>query len=351
MDTAELIEVLEDAGLSPYQAEAYVTLLSLGPSSATDIADRSDVPDPRIYDVLRDLEKAGYVETYEQDSLHARAHDLDAVLEDLRGKADRLEAAAEAIEDRWEAPSMETNTVSFVTRLETILEQAEQYIGAAENQIQIAARLEEYERLRPALADAIDRDVHVRLALSIPDDAEIPTESELQAVATEVHYRELPFPFVLLVDREATCFAPHERSRNMYGVIVEDNTHAFVFNHYFMAGIWDVTTVLYEADSRDRVYVDIRKCIVELHETVDDGGTIPARIHGYDVETDDPITLSGSIVDYSYPELAEVDDEETTFYRGGEATLFFDTGDEVVEIGGWGAVIEDYEAERIVVDA
>ena len=55
MDTDELHAVLEEAGLSPYQADAYVTLLALGSASASEIATASGVPQPRIYDVLRGL--------------------------------------------------------------------------------------------------------------------------------------------------------------------------------------------------------------------------------------------------------------------------------------------------------
>jgi len=50
MDDDELSAVLYDAGLSPYQAEAYVTLLELGTATATAVADACEVPDPRIYD-------------------------------------------------------------------------------------------------------------------------------------------------------------------------------------------------------------------------------------------------------------------------------------------------------------
>jgi DNA-binding MarR family transcriptional regulator len=63
MDTDELHAVLEEAGLSPYQADAYETLLELGSASASEIATTSGVPQPRIYDVLRGLEDDGYVTT------------------------------------------------------------------------------------------------------------------------------------------------------------------------------------------------------------------------------------------------------------------------------------------------
>ena len=49
MNDEELAGVLEGAGLSLYQAAAYVTLLELGTASATDLADVSGVPGPRIY--------------------------------------------------------------------------------------------------------------------------------------------------------------------------------------------------------------------------------------------------------------------------------------------------------------
>ena len=48
-----------------------------------EVAEASDVPDPRIYDVLRDLADAGYIETYEQDLLYARAVSPEEVLDDL----------------------------------------------------------------------------------------------------------------------------------------------------------------------------------------------------------------------------------------------------------------------------
>ena len=74
MESDELRDVLEEAGLSPYQAKAYVALLELGTASARELVEASGVPDPRIYDVVRSLEDRGYVETYTQDNLRARAH-------------------------------------------------------------------------------------------------------------------------------------------------------------------------------------------------------------------------------------------------------------------------------------
>jgi sugar-specific transcriptional regulator TrmB len=70
MDTDELAATLREAGLSPYQADAYAALLAVGSASAGELTDESGVSRPRIYDVLRDLATEGYVTTY--DYLPAR---------------------------------------------------------------------------------------------------------------------------------------------------------------------------------------------------------------------------------------------------------------------------------------
>jgi len=354
MNKSTLTTVLEDAGLSPYQAEAYVTVLELGSASATDVAEESDVPDPRIYDVLRDLEQRGYVETYEQDSLHARAYSPESVLEDLRERADRFENAAEEIEDRWEAPTMDSHTVSFVKRIDTVLDKAEAKIRAAENQVLVAVSQSQYIRLRDALQDARERGVHVRLAIYAEEDAlhSLPDESELRAVATEARYRSIPMPLIALVDRTATCFAPHDLSTNRYGIIVEDRTHAYVFHWFFMAGLWESTEPLFtdDDDSLPRTYVNIRNCIRDIAPLLRDGATVTATVQGLDVDSGSEVTLEGEIADIDYPSLESTGRDPLFSYLGGQATITVETDDGPIDVGGWGAVIEDYEATRIVLE-
>lgn len=353
MEKEELIDALEDAGLSPYQAEAYVTVLELGSASATDIAETSTVPDPRIYDVLRDLEKDGYVETYEQDSLHARAYSPEVVLKDLRSRAKRFEDAADEIENRWEEPEMDTHTVSFVKRIDTVLDKAETKIESAETQIQIALSRSQLERLRPALERAHERGVHIRLALHVDSEADLPGESEMGSVVTEAQYRLLPMPFVALIDRTAACFAPHDLSMNRYGIIVEDRTHAYVFHWFFMAGIWESTKELYAVDdsSLPRSYVDVRNCIYDIAPLIEDGATIEATIYAFDVETGTEVTLKGTVSDVIYPKVENLSEDIPFAYIGGQATLLLDTGEKTCKVGGWGALVEEFEATRIVIES
>lgn len=351
MNKSELTSILEDAGLSPYQADAYVTVLEFGAASATDVADASDVPDPRIYDVLRDLEKRGYVETYEQDSLHVRAHDPAGVLADLRDRATRFEDAAEEIETRWDAPAMDTHAVSFLKRIDTVLEKAEAKIRAATDQVEIAASLGQFERLRPAIESAHERGVHVRVALHVDEGRgeTPPDERAMAGVASEVGYRTIPMPFLVLVDRTATCFAPHELSTNRYGIIVEDRTHAYVFHWFFVAGLWESTVAVVEPDDTlPRTYVSVRECIQDIGPIVEDGATVSVTVGGFEVATGEPVRIQGTIRDVDFPSLETAGDGNR--YLGGQATIVVETDGRTVDVGGWGAVIEDIEASRIVVE-
>ncbi len=58
----EIIEKLQRLGLTKYESLAYITLLKLGPSKATDITKESGIPHTRVYDVLSSLHRKGFVD-------------------------------------------------------------------------------------------------------------------------------------------------------------------------------------------------------------------------------------------------------------------------------------------------
>ncbi|MGX8694170.1 MAG: TrmB family transcriptional regulator [Methanobrevibacter sp.] len=58
----ENISVLKGIGLTMYEAQAYVTLTSLIESTAVEIAEKSNIPRSKIYDVLKGLHKKDFIE-------------------------------------------------------------------------------------------------------------------------------------------------------------------------------------------------------------------------------------------------------------------------------------------------
>ncbi len=350
MDTETFTSVLEEAGLSPYESEVYATLLAVGTASATEIADESGVPGPRIYDVLRSLADRGYVETYEQDTLQARAHDPSDVLADLRERATQFEAAAEEIETRWEQPELKHNNVSIVKRFETVLDRTRQFIETSTHQVHLSASLSDIEQLSDTLEAAHNRGVAVHLSVHTENGEEPPEPEVFESLCREARYRRLPAPFVALIDREKTCFFHHPDAVDQYGVLVDDRTHSYVFHWYFLAALWEHCETLYSELNSElpAEYVDIRQLVADIGPLVDEGISLVVSIEGYDTETGQPVSCTGTVSD---TELAtSTTDAANPSLVAGQATLYVETDTAECSVGGWGAIIEDIEATRVIVE-
>lgn len=59
-DRLRMVEILnKELGLTPYESRAYVSLMTDGPMSPSELARKSGIPRPRTYDVLRSLTEKG----------------------------------------------------------------------------------------------------------------------------------------------------------------------------------------------------------------------------------------------------------------------------------------------------
>ncbi|MFD1640466.1 TrmB family transcriptional regulator [Halohasta litorea] len=351
METETFVDVLEEAGLSPYEAQVYVTLLDLGTASATEIADESGIPGPRIYDVLRSLADRGYAETYEQGTLQARAHDPTDVLEDLRERASQFEAAAAEVETRWEQPELKSNKASIVKRFQTVVDRAEQFIRGSENQVHLSATPADIDQLEDALQEAHDRGVAIHISVHTEADEAPPSAERFEGICKEVRHRRLPAPFVALIDRQKTCFSHHPETIDQYGVLVNDQTHSYVFHWYFMTCLWEHCETIYsERNTSPPIeYVDIRRLVGDIGPLVEAGDSLAVSVEGHNVQTGQPVSVTGTVTGTEH--ATGISGAEMPYRVAGQATLYVDTGEEELSVGGWGAVIEDIEATRIVLEA
>ncbi|KPU62805.1 hypothetical protein EP1X_07060 [Thermococcus sp. EP1] len=84
VDDEIVIEKLKLLGLKEYEARVYATLAILGPSKASEIAKESEVPRPRVYDVLKELHKKGFVDISEGNPTYFKAVEPEKVIASLR---------------------------------------------------------------------------------------------------------------------------------------------------------------------------------------------------------------------------------------------------------------------------
>lgn len=352
MDTDKLVAVLERAGFSPYQADAYVTLLELGATSASDLADASGVPGPRIYDVLRDLEDKEYVVTYEQDRLYARASDPNEALTDLQTQINQFETAVEEIQTRWHEPEPDEHDIRLVRRFQTVFERARADIETAERHLQLAVTLEQFHDLRPLLKQAHERGVYVQISLYAPPDETLPIEpTDFEGICTEARHRDLPVAFFLLTDRTRLCYASHVHSPREYGVLVDDRVTAYVFHWFFLTFLWEVYDPIHvdRDDTPPFAFVEIRECIRFVEPLLADGATITAQIEGYNSRTGRERDLSGTIIGVDYTGTSS-GEPATLAQLAGQASIILDTDEESYTIGGEGALFEDISADRITIE-
>lgn len=349
MDTEDLVDTLEEAELSPYEAKAYVALLERGQARATTIADASGVPLPRIYDVLERLESRGYAETFEQEALRARANTAMAVKETLRDRAQQFEQAAGEVEDRWQQPELTSNETSIVERYQTVRQRARKYIENAEFQVQLCLSVSEYERLRPVLAEVYERGVSIRIVVHGKPDEERPDPESFEGVCVEARYRQIPSPFVVVVDREISCFAHNPATYDPYGVLVNDRTHTYIIHWYFLTCLWENWEPIYTGQSEGLPldYLEIRQLVRDLEPLLACEATVQIRIEGNDLETGEQRTLTGTVEETKW--VGEAERDESTPHQSGQVSLLLDTDDGRVTVGGWAATLEEIEATRITV--
>lgn len=355
MNTGELTAILREAGLSPYQADAYVTLLELGSISASDLATASGVPGPRIYDILRGLEDEGYVVTYNQDRLYARANDPAEALANLRTRVSRFEAAIEEVEDRWQQPETHEHEVTILRRFETVFEQTKRAIREADHYALLAVTPPQFVELRPALRDAHSRGLHVQIVIHPrPEEDVLLQDSEFEGTCAEAR-RTVPCrgkPFVALIDHQKAQLALNIGEPDEYGFLVDDPLHEHLL-WFYLAGLLEIAEPIYTASEVQLpiTFSEIRSCIQLVDPLLREQKDIRARVSGHRTTTNRPCTISGRISDVQYAGKSTASEPNSLFQLAGEASLVIESGEEVFTVGGAGAVLEEIEAERVVIEA
>lgn len=352
MDRGTLRDGLVDAGLSEYQADAYLTLLERGTSPAVDVAKNCSIPVPRIYDILNELEQMGYVETLDREKLHARARDPVEFIEDLHEKSARLSDVASEIEDRWEQSPLGEHEMNVTKHARTVVDHTENKIRDAEWVVDLALTDRQLVQFEGALAEAVENDVVVRASVYPTEGDDVALDDHpVTDVVTEIRERSIRGPFLAVMDRTVACLAPTERMPDPYGVVVNDELVSFIFQWYFQTCLWSVWETTSERRRFPVRYVCLEELVCDLYPFWRNGAVISVTVEGIDTTSGEERELSGVLTNVLYSGQTLTESSPTIVQLSGQASLVVRTGDHRYTIGGWGALAEDVEARRITVDA
>jgi sugar-specific transcriptional regulator TrmB len=335
-----LKRLVEAFDLGAYEIETYLAVLEHGELTASEVADTTDVPQPRVYDTARSLAERGLLELHESRPMRIVARDPSRAFADLQSS---LSDTVASLERRYTAPSRGNEAVSLVKSRSTIRRYFEEVIESAEYELTLSLTLELLDVFEDDLAAAVDRGVDTELVVS--PAAETPTGERFDyaQIASAMRARRgRTTPLMAVADGEYAIYATREALQDgaeQYAVIFNQSNLGFLLLGFFGTVLWTTADRLVIERGEDprpfpRNYASLRRCIKCIRDAA---GELYATIEGRDVLTGDRRTVRGKVVD------TRVSPEEEL------ATLVVDDGDEHVDIGGRMAAYEDVETHRVAV--
>lgn len=341
MTSDDLRETLERVGeafnLGEYEIAAYLAVLQHGALTASEIADRTEIPQPRVYDTVRSLGDRGLVDLRESRPMKVVAIDPEEAFAELEAS---FTAMVADLERTYTAPARDTEAVSLVKSRSTILRYFEEVIDDAEFELSVSVTPSLLERFADRFADAVDRGVSVELVVTPASDAPDPSTFDYERVATTARARRgITTPIIAVADGTYSVYATQGAIRDdpdRYGVIFDRSALGFLVSGFFGTVIWTTSEDLLEEGGTTprlpRSYASIRRCVKDVRAL---GGTLYATVEGRDVLTGEPRVVQGEIVSTALEVTEEI------------ASISIRENGEPIDIGGRVAAYEDVEAHEI----
>lgn len=323
-----------------YELAAYITILEAGSLPATDLADRADIPQTRVYDIARDLERRGLVEVREGRPMTVAALDPKEAFEEVRSGVTSL---FDSFAERYAQPDHEDEGVSLVRSRRSVLRHIETVVEAAEYELALSLTPTVLERIEDSLRSLRNDGVHVSLLLAPQSATPSPEEYPYAEVADTVRIRRgVTTPVVAVADGVRSVYATQaaiDGQSDRYGVIFNRSELGFLVSGFYSTLLWS-TGEEFATDAAEqsfpREYASLRRCVEELQRLA---GPFYATIRGRDVETGEPRQEAGPVVD------TRLDPDQ------GVASLIIEAADgSHLTVGGRVAAYEDIEAHHIDVE-
>ena len=339
---AALARVSEQFDLNEYEIDAYLAVLDHGQLSASEIADWTDIPQPRVYDTVRTLAERGLVELQESRPIQVLAVDPEEAFADVHPS---FEALITNLEARYTEPARTAGAVSLVKSRSSIRRYVEAVIEAADYELVLSLTPDLLEQFKSKLAARRDAGVTIELLVTPAAEAPEPAVFEYFAVATRTRARRgITTPVLAVADGDYSVYATQDalvRADDRYGVVFNRSALGFLVSGFFNTVLWTTAEPLVENGPErfsSRRYASIRRCVKDVAERPAEDDPLYATVDGRDIETGEHRMIAGRIVDVA------IEFGEQT------AALTIETDAGPVTVGGRVAALEDVEAHEIYVD-
>ena len=345
MDDATLRANLRRFGLSEKEVDTYLTLLEYGEATASTIADVAGVSKRYVYSVSETLADRGFVEVTDHvvpTTIHALPP--ETVIDELVRDAKSMQPALEARYTRTE-PS--ADHFEIVKSRVTVLKRIRAFIDDADEELTLSIPLAVIDEVDDALQAARDRGVLVVLLVS--GTVELPPELTHLASVTRVWSETMTA--MLTVDRRVGVIAPIEMVASAHSdtqAIVFAQEHlgpvvvASFFGNYWPVGREAAVTDPVELPvTAENFWHIIFQATLWLRADAD----LRATIEGRTTADNERVDIDCRIVDVTQGLI-----EPTNNSFPVEHSLTVEADGQTYTVGGYGAFLEDIEADRVTLE-
>ncbi len=332
-----LLSMLKRLGLSQYEALAYLTLLRKGALSSMEIVREAGIPQPRIYDVLRNLEDKGLISSSDGKPRLYTAEDpqvgLKRLVDSIKSRIDETHrAVAPILQDLYrkrESSGEEPLAVWRISSIQAIMDKMKQLISRAEFEVLIAAYKGILDIVSSNLEEAFRRGVSSCL---------ITYERTDPVYIVDEHRVKITRGVVIVIsDRSELLFASQMNgSQRPAGYTTGNPDIIRLFTEYFLHNLRDLSKPIYTAYGVtvfERRFVNLVRAIDMIRSLWDRGYNVRVMVEGRYIANGEEATLEGRPVETRYD-----------VYAGIARITLEDPRGRRYAIGGWGATLEDVEA-------
>ncbi len=234
-----LAEILnKQLGLTPYESRAYVSLMIQGPMSPSELAQKTSIPRPRAYDVLRSLtEKGLLMEQSGRPSIYAAVEPAQGLknlliavemetlgqLEEKRKTAQTLTKLLSQMYEKSKNRKLERSRVWFTRRDTAFIAIYSEAIRNCEKEFLVATTsLHPPEKeILEAVKYALKKGKSVRVVRQILESwtkQELERYAEVVKAGSQVRYlnvKEIPLRFMVFDERDVIIVFPSESKLRM----------------------------------------------------------------------------------------------------------------------------------------
>jgi HTH-type transcriptional regulator, sugar sensing transcriptional regulator len=345
MDESELTARLRGFGLSEKEVATYLTILDHGEAKASTVAEDAGVSKRYVYSVSDELEERGFVEVND----HAvpttiRARPPEEVIGTLTGALEEMRPDLEA---RYTAVAETDDEFEVIKSRPTVLKRIRRLLGRARNEVTLSIPHSTFEEVREDLVAATERDVAVLLLLTGVEDA---SEVEgLAGAASVVRVWSEHGPTMLTVDSASGLTAPNEMlgrtTSDLRAISYTQDQLVAVLVGSFLGNYWPMAEEVYVEEPAElpHSYDGFRHAVLQATLHLEAGTDLEATVEVLPVhETDGERTIEGRVIETRQSLV-----EPTTSAFAVENTIVVETDEGEVRVGGPGAFVEEFEAERV----